>query len=581
MLPKEYIEFWGFLKARRKIQFFFILILILITAFSEVVSIGSIVPFIGVMTSPDTIYKSGKLQFLWILLRVNSPSDIIFPLTIFFSLAAIFAAITRLTLLYLSNRVSFSTGSEISTDIYRRTLYQPYSMHVSRNSSEIISGIVNKAGAIVSYLILPSITIITSSVLLIVILSGLFIIDPTITSIAFLTFTSMYFMIALFTKKKLARNSKNIVNESAILHKSLQEGLGGIRDVLLDGTQEYFLNIFRNSDSRLRKISATNSYISQSPRFIIESFGMVSLSIFSYYLIHKNTPVLEIIPVIGALGLGAQRMLPLLQQFYTSWVNLKAGKDTVIQVNQLLKQDLPYYYNNIEISKLEILSEIRLVNIDFKYQTDGNLILSNLNMVIPKGSRLGIIGKTGSGKSTLIDIIMGLLEPTYGKILIDNTIIDKKNVRSWQRQIAHVPQFIYLSDSSITENIAFGIPIQSIDMDKVIQSAKKAQIYEYINTLKDKFQTSVGERGVRLSGGQRQRIGIARALYKEASIIIFDEATSALDIETEKAVMESIEKLDKNLTILIITHRLTTIEKCNLVYEVENGKITQKYLSTK
>jgi ATP-binding cassette subfamily B protein len=308
---------------------------------------------------------------------------------------------------------------------------------------------------------------------------------------------------------------------------------------------------------------------------------MVSLSIFSYYLIHKNTPVLEIIPVIGALGLGAQRMLPLLQQFYTSWVSLKAGKDTIIQVNLLLKQDLPYYYNTKEISKLEILSEISLVNIDFKYQNDGNLILSNLNMVIPKGSRIGIIGKTGSGKSTLIDIIMGLLEPTHGKIIIDKTVIDKKNVRSWQRQIAHVPQFIYLSDSTITENIAFGLPKENIDLDKVILSAKKAQIYDYIINLKDNFQTTVGERGVRLSGGQRQRIGIARALYKEASVIIFDEATSALDIETEKAVMESIENLDKELTLIIITHRLTTIEKCSLVYEVENGKIAQKNLSTK
>ena len=581
MIPKEYIEFWSFLKIRRKIQFFLILILILITAFSEVVSIGSIVPFIGVLTSPETIYKSEKMLFLWGILGINSPSDIIFPLTIFFSVSAIFAAVTRLTLLYLSNRVSFATGSEISTDIYKRTLYQPYSLHVSRNSSEIISGIVNKAGSIVSYFIQPTITIITSSVLLVVILSGLFFIDPIITSIAFITFTSMYFMIALITKRKLTRNSKDLVNESTILHKSLQEGLGGIRDVLLDGTQEYFLNIFRNSDSRLRKISATNSYVSQSPRYIIESFGMVSLSIFSYYLIHKNTPVLEIIPVIGALGLGAQRMLPLLQQFYTSWVSLKAGKDTIIQVNLLLKQDLPYYYNTKEISKLEILSEISLINIDFKYQNDGNLILSNLNMVIPKGSRIGIIGKTGSGKSTLIDIIMGLLEPTHGKIIIDNTVIDKKNVRSWQRQIAHVPQFIYLSDSTITENIAFGLPKENIDIDKVILSAKKAQIYDYIISLKDNFQTTVGERGVRLSGGQRQRIGIARALYKEASVIIFDEATSALDIETEKAVMESIENLDEDLTLIIITHRLTTIEKCSLVYEVENGKITQKNLSSK
>jgi ATP-binding cassette subfamily B protein len=575
VIPSEYITFWSFLSSRRKAQFLGILILILATSFMEVISIGAIVPFIGVMTSPEKVYEIDILHPLWKLLNIYSSSEILFPLTSIFCLAALLAGGFRILLLFVSTKVSFATGSDISIEIYKRTLYQPYSVHVARNSSETISGILGKANQITSNTIQPVITVVTSIVLLTVIFIGLILIDPTITLVAFSSFTMIYFGVALSTKHRLSLNSQSLATEYVILYKSLQEGLGGIRDVLLNGTQSHFLSIFQDSDVKYRKSVASNSYIGQSPRFIMEALGMTGMAIFAYALILKGTDIVEIIPIMGALGLGAQRMLPVLQQFYSSWVSLRSGKQILLDVNQLILQPLPEYYGMESAEPISFQKEICLNNINFKYNKDERFLFQNLNLSIPKGSRVGFIGKTGSGKSTLVDIIMGLLTPESGNILIDSVKLESVNIRNWQSLIAHVPQSIYLSDATIAENIAFGVPKDSIDNNKVYQSAKKAQIYDHIAGLKEGFNTMVGERGVRLSGGQQQRIGIARALYKNASVLIFDEATSALDNNTELEVMSAIEKIGKDITILFVAHRLTTIKHCDLIIELSNGNIVR------
>lgn len=575
VIPSEYITFWSFLSSRRKAQFLGILILILATSFMEVISIGAIVPFIGVMTSPEKVYEIDILHPLWKLLNIYSSSEILFPLTSIFCLAALLAGGFRILLLFVSTKVSFATGSDISIEIYKRTLYQPYSVHVARNSSETISGILGKANQITSNTIQPVITVVTSIVLLTVIFIGLILIDPTITLVAFSSFTMIYFGVALSTKHRLSLNSQSLATEYVILYKSLQEGLGGIRDVLLNGTQRHFLSIFQDSDVKYRKSVASNSYIGQSPRFIMEALGMTGMAIFAYALILKGTDIVEIIPIMGALGLGAQRMLPVLQQFYSSWVSLRSGKQILLDVNQLILQPLPEYYGMESAEPISFQKEICLNNINFKYNKDERFLFQNLNLSIPKGSRVGFIGKTGSGKSTLVDIIMGLLTPESGNILIDSVKLESVNIRNWQSLIAHVPQSIYLSDATIAENIAFGVPKDSIDNNKVYQSAKKAQIYDHIAGLKEGFNTMVGERGVRLSGGQQQRIGIARALYKNASVLIFDEATSALDNNTELEVMSAIEKIGKDITILFVAHRLTTIKHCDLIIELSNGNIVR------
>jgi ATP-binding cassette subfamily B protein len=356
----------------------------------------------------------------------------------------------------------------------------------------------------------------------------------------------------------------------------LQEGLGGIRDILLDNNQKIYCKTYHNADLSLRRAQGDNMFISQSPRFAMEALGMVLIALLAYFLAQKASEVSKIVPTLGLLALGAQRLLPLLQQAYSSFSDIRVSRISLFDVLSLLKQPLPNYAHLPKPKPLVFKEKIHVKSIRFQFDKNLPYVLNDINFVIPKGSRLGFIGETGSGKSTMLDIIMGLLDPTEGVVEVDGKVITKKNKRFWQANIAHVPQNIFLTDSTIEENIAFGIPPNEIDHKEVIKAAKQAQIYNDIESWPKKLKTLVGERGIRLSGGQRQRIGIARALYKKANVIIFDEATSSLDVKTERSVMNSIEKLNKNLTLLIIAHRITTLKNCNQIIEIEKGMIKRK-----
>lgn len=295
---------------------------------------------------------------------------------------------------------------------------------------------------------------------------------------------------------------------------------------------------------------------------------MVLIALLAYVLFQQSDGASKAIPVLGALALGAQRLLPVLQQAYGAWTSILGGQASLQDVLELLDQPLPDYANQPPVEPQSFQQQIRLNNISFRYSPHSPWVLENINLTIFKGGRVGIIGATGSGKSTLLDIVMGLLQPTNGELKIDDQVITTGNHRAWQAHIAHVPQAIFLADSSIEENIAFGVPKDQIDHERVKLAARQARIADIIETWPQQYKTFVGERGIRLSGGQRQRIGIARALYKRADVIIFDEATSALDNETEQAVMQAIEGLSENLTILIIAHRLTTLKNCTQIVEL-------------
>jgi ATP-binding cassette subfamily B protein len=279
------------------------------------------------------------------------------------------------------------------------------------------------------------------------------------------------------------------------------------------------------------------------------------------------------IPVLGALALGAQRLLPVLQQIYSAYITIKGNQASTRDALDLLDQSMPEHAHAPPARPMAFNSSITLKDLSFCYTPQGPWVLRRLNLEIPKGGRVGFVGVTGSGKSTLLDLVMGLLAPTEGELLIDNTAITPQNTRAWQAHISHVPQAIFLSDTSIAENIAFGVPPQQIDRQRVKQAARQAQIAQTIEGWPNGYDTLVGERGVRLSGGQRQRIGIARALYRQANVIIFDEATSALDNETEAAVMQAVETLGRDITILIIAHRLTTLRNCDRIVELATGGI--------
>ena len=479
----------------------------------------------------------------------------------------------RLLLLWANTRLSFATGADLSISIYRRTLYQPYSVHAARNSSEVINGISGKSNSVIYSTVQPFLTLISTSIMLISIMIALLSVDPVIALSAFGGFGMIYAVIISFTRKRMFTNSKCIARESTQVIKSLQEGLGGIRDVLIDGSQGVYCQIYRNADQPLRRAQGTSSFINTSPKFGMEALGMGLISILAYMLARQPDGIAKAIPVLGALALGAQRLLPVLQQAYGSWSSIQGGQASLQDTLTLLDQPMPDYADKPVPEPISFTKQIALNNLFFRYSPETPEVLKNLNLTIPKGSSIGFIGLTGSGKSTLLDIVMGLLTPTEGTLDIDAEPITESNNRAWQAHIAHVPQAIFLADSTIEENIAFGLPKNKIDHQRVRHAAEQAQIADIIETWPKKYQTFVGERGIRLSGGQRQRIGIARALYKQADVIIFDEATSALDNETEQAVMQAIESLSQDLTILIIAHRLTTLKNCNQIVELGDGGI--------
>ena len=542
-------------------------------SFAEILSIGAVLPFLAVLTDPARIFHLSIAQPIIHTFGLTTASQLLFPLTIAFGIAALISGSMRLILLWASTRLSFATGADLSISIYRRTLYQPYAVHVARNSSEVISGISNKANGVIFTTIVPFLTLISSSIMLISILAVLLSVDPIIALSAFGGFGLIYASIIKLTRKQQLTNSQCMARESTQVIKSLQEGLGGIRDVLIDGSQAAYCQVYRNADQPLRRAQGKSSFIGASPKFAIEALGMVLIAILAYVLARQPDGIAKTIPVLGALALGAQRLLPVLQQAYSSLSSIQGGQAGLQDTLDLLDQPLPDYVDQPPAKPIPFQNGITLKNLSFRYTAQSPFVVKNLDLSIPKGSSIGFIGITGSGKSTLLDIIMGLLSPTEGTLEIDAESIIASNNRAWQAHIAHVPQAIFLADSTIEENIAFGVTPNKIDHARVKQAAEQAQIADIIETWPKKYKTYVGERGIRLSGGQRQRIGIARALYKQADVIIFDEATSALDNETEQAVMQSIETLGQDLTILIIAHRLTTLKNCDQIVELGDGGI--------
>jgi ATP-binding cassette subfamily B protein len=500
--------------------------------------------------------------------------NILLFITVIFCFSILVSAIIRLILVWYSNKVAFLSAADLGGKIYLTALNQSYIEHTETNSSEILSAISSKVNVVIYSIIIPIFTLLSSTIILIAIIALLSAINFNVTAGSFLFFAIIYVLIGIVTKSKLDSCGATIAKEYSRIVQNVNEGLGGIRDILLDGTQNIYYNDFSKLDNSLRSAQAKIHFIAACPRFILEATGMLAITIFAYFLsIRSLNGFIEIIPVLGVLAISAQRMLPLLQQIYSSWASIRSGGEALSDILPMLKKHLQM--KSDEKNCKLVFEEISLQNIDFSYSNNGMPVLSNINLKIKKGERVGIIGASGGGKSTLLDLIMCLLEPNRGFIKIDGKPIDKASTSNWQKNISHVPQNIYLSDASIEKNIAFGINVENIDRKWVREVAKMAKIADTIESWPLSYDTLIGENGIRLSGGQRQRIGIARALYKNPSLLILDEATSALDPDTESSVLESIELLSRELTILIASHRLSTLNDCNVVYKISNSKIIQ------
>ena len=562
---------WGYAERKRKIQFILLIFMMIFSSFAEVISLGAVLPFLGVISAPEAVFDMDLAKPIINMLNIESPDQLLLPFSLFFAISVIFAAIFRTLLLWLTMKISYSAGSELSIKTYKRIMNQSYIEHINRNTSELISIMgpkLNNAVAVINNILI----FFSSFFIMLGILILLIAVQPVISLLLFSSFVLIYIFTTFIFRLRLINSSTNVSVLGPLLVKTLQESLGGIRNIIIDDSKKEFINIYSQTDKKFRSAQGNINFVGSSPRPIMEALGILLIICLAYFFSLQTEGIQTAIPVLGFMALGAQRLLPSLQQTYAAWSYIKGEQKSLEDILNILNKRLDVSKKLILKSDIVFEQTIHLKNVSFRFEKNLPKVLKNFNLKIKKGSWIGIVGETGSGKSTLIDIIMGLLEPTDGGLYIDERLLGFNDLKSWQTKIAHVPQVIFLTDASISENIAFGVNSNEINHDLVKRSAKIAQISETIEALPDAYNTHVGERGVKLSGGQRQRIGIARALYKQAEIIIFDEATNALDSSKEASVMKALENLDINITVIMIAHRLSTLESCSQIIDLSANK---------
>jgi ATP-binding cassette subfamily B protein len=540
---------------------------------AELATIGAVVPFIAILISPERFLENSFAAPYLASLGIQRADQLLLPISITFGLLAILSAAMRMLQLHASLRFSFGLGTELSTAIFRRSLYQPYLVHVRRNSSQLVHTIVRSTGMLMTYVVLSGVLLCSAVMMMLFVVVGLLVVAPSTTLIVFSGLGSIYLAIMLYTRSRIHRSSIERERGSVFVLKLVEETFAGIRDVLLGHNQEVYSEAYRRADDRLRRAESYSMMIGSAPRFLIEGVAMCFVAVVAYHLAAPEGGITSALPILGAVALGAQRLLPVMQQVYNSIILIRSNQAALAECVLLLDQKVPADALNPDPPKLRFERDIVLAGLSFRYHDDRPAILDDISLKVLKGQKVGVIGATGSGKSTLTDILMGLLKPTSGKLLVDGTLIGDSTTRAWQACLSHVPQSIFLIDASVAENIALTEPGKPIDMERVKACAAMANISTHIERMPHGYDSHVGERGVRLSGGQRQRIGIARALYKQADVIFLDEATSALDSETESDIMRSINQL--NLTFFIVAHRVTTLSQCDLVIELKDGRIVR------
>jgi len=543
-------------------------ILIAISAAAEAATLGAVVPFLALLSSQnqDTFF----LSFANVNLNITSAACL-------FIIIALFGMCIRIAAQRYAVLIAFGIGADLADRVYVRVLQQPYSWH-SKNSSSAILASLTKVNQIVSGVVNPILQGFVAALASTGIIIAIVIVDP-ILAVLSATFIGLFYIGAMFAvRRTISRNSILISANENLRIQAMQEGLGGIREVILEGTRNYFSQQFDNFNRKSRDAQALNNILSTLPRYFIETFAIIFIVIYSVLIISSAEALNKAIPALGALALGGQRLLPQLQAIYVAWTGFKGNFAQLADVIELA--ELPEneeassgHQHQESANKDPIL--VRMDNVTFAHDIDAVPVLKGISIAIPRGARVGIIGKTGCGKTTMVDIMLGLLVPNEGRVFANGRELVEENRGEWQRRVSHVPQQIFLADTSISQNIAFGREIKDIEVDSVIRAARMAQLHEFISGLESGYDTKTGERGVRLSGGQRQRIGLARALYRNADLLVLDEATSALDDKTEAEVMETIANLGREITIIMIAHRLSTLRGCDLIIELEEGCIKQ------
>jgi ABC-type multidrug transport system fused ATPase/permease subunit len=556
------------LPAARRRQFALTLLLMLAGAAAEMVTIGAALPFLALVADPHSALVPPRLLEL---LDSVGGSPVV-GAALLLVVAALGSALIRLALTWGSQRFVMAAGHDMAAGVFGRMLRQPYAEQVRRNSSQTLAAI-EKVQGVVFGLLQPAMQGLIGAFIALCVFALLLRIDAGAAGMAAVSIALAYVAVSLIVRPRLKRNSEALAGTMVERTRTVQEGLGGIRDIILDRSEPLFEAKFAELDSRYRRATAATQFVAAAPRFVVEAAGLVAIAGVTLAMSQEPGGVVKAIPVLGALALGAQRLLPLLQQAYSGWSLASGNYRAFRDVLELMEAPIPPP-QPAAARPLPFERELAFEGVGFRYP-EGRFGLVDVDLRIRSGEHVGIAGPTGGGKSTLLDLLMGLLEPDCGAILVDGRALDAASRPAWQSGLAHVPQAIYLVDDTIAANIAFPGPADRLDQERLRAAVGAAQLETFLAGLPDGIETRVGERGVRLSGGQRQRIGIARALYRRPRLLILDEATSALDEATEAAVLAALLKQRGGLTLVTVAHRATTLAACDRLIRVEGGRVSE------
>ena len=556
----------------------YLLLLMITMGIFELISIASIFPFIGLISNPNIINENKTLLLIFNLLKFNSLKSFMIFTGIFCLISFSFSIIIKTLTNYFQILYLQKCEYEISKKLFNIYIYQPYTWLLNKNSAVLGKNIVSEVNTLVNYGLQPLFVVISQSIVAILILTLIFISNIKLAIILLLIFSLTYGIIFFIFNPFLKRigDERSITNSKRF--KLLNETFGAFKIIKLLNIEKIYLNKFIPIAKKYASRESYLQIITLFPKYFIELIAFGGIQILIIIQIINNNNFVNSLPFISLYLFSGYRLLPSLHQIYNSVAQLRYVKTPLKNIhNEMNKVKNLKTNNNKKINKINLKKSLTLNHITYSYTNSKKEVIKDINMKIPSKNSIGLVGTTGSGKTTTIDIILGLLKPSKGFLKVDNVIITEENCNAWQSNIGYVPQDIFLTDSDICSNIAFGKNKKDIDMSKVIKASKIANIHNFIiENLPYGYKTSIGERGVRLSGGQRQRIGIARALYNNPTILILDEATSSLDNLTEKAVMNAVSNLSHEITIIMVAHRLSTVKKCDLIYLFENGNIVGK-----
>jgi ATP-binding cassette subfamily B protein len=570
-LWQELWQLYRLLPPGRRRQLHWLLALMLVTAASEMVSLAVALPFLSALSDANELLTRPGWQPLWRQLGVTDARQLVIVSALAFGLGMGLCNGLRLLSIRIQYWYAAALTTDVSCEVYRRTLYQPYSFHLRHSSSDLIAALTHDIGCFYG-VVSAVLSLAVSTAIAAAITISVITVNPAVALGTAAILGIFYALLLRYSRAALARNGNIQSAESRRMIRSLQEGIGSIRDVIIDGSQPFFEQSYRRADRSNRIATARNTFIALSPKFLTETVAMVAIAVLTVVMVYRGENLNQMLPMIGVLALAANRLLPALQNCFGSIANIRGFQASLQRILSALHR--PVVPSSVtEAPPAPLCSDLRFDRVCFRYGEGHPWVLQDLSFTIKARTTVAFVGSTGSGKSTTADLILGLLQPDQGSVLVDGEPLRGERLGSWQRTIAHVPQHIFLSDATVAENIAFGVPPEDIDLEQVRRAAQLAQIADFIESRRDGYYSIVGERGISLSGGQRQRIGIARALYKQASVLILDEATSALDNATEREVMAAIEGLSGELTIILIAHRLTTVERCDQVIELHQGQV--------